>query len=206
MFIGGLCWLTNIALAFIGLADNEGFAIVLTVIDGVWAFSGLLILVGPYLCITVPEKTGAKQMAIVSATAQTIGIIATFALFFSVGRGVMVGKVDPTEIVMLGAIMFAGYAISGFTFVQFLKLLARFLGDKDAAGSAETVIMIFTLQAFCTVLAFVMPMVASSMEDMAWLGMVSFACLITASIGGFIAFFMYVGVIEKLNKLLSGKR
>lgn len=205
LLIGGMCYLLQIVMGIIGVDPGDTLN---AVIGGFYLLAATLMLIGPYFCILVPENTGAKQMAITSATAQTIAIGTGIAMFYAIGRAVAGPAggqaMDATELVGAAAILFIASVVSYFTFVNFLKKLALFLGIQEIADSAQTVLMIGAFEAFCIVLAFIMPLLATSMTDMLWLGTVSLLCYITAVIGGYIAAFMYVGCIFRLSREMPG--
>jgi len=176
---------------FIGEPEAVG---ILPVLFGLFAFFGLLLFVGPYLCVTVPEKTGAQSVAIVTAISQTSEVFLC-ALFFTGAA------TDPAAVIMLLVLILVAGVTSYFSFLKFMVKLANYLGQKDIAESVSLVITLGVVNVVSYVLLFVSPIVAIKFPDYRWLfGYFAVGLGLTLLVCGLWAIASYASAVNKLSK------
>lgn len=176
-----LSFIVFLCLSFIQgrLWEAVGFGAVL----GLWL--GLfLMFIGPFLCLAVPQVSGAKQLVVVTVVFQlaalAVGIsqIAFRWLPFDAGRGF-------STLLTVTAMVF---------FLLFVRQLSRFVGRHDLARGAVQTLAIGAASVLTLILSAVFLIGAGQLNH--WLGL---AVLILSLVG----FVMYANLINALRRELG---
>ena len=192
-----LCVILIYALSFYQRFDKDAeLGSVVLVLVGLYSLCGLLLFVGPYLCVTVPEKTGAKSQAIVAACSQTAVVVLVGALLNGLAT-------DAAALFMLGAMILVAAMSSYFSFLKFMVKLANFLGQKEIAESVKLVITLGVINVVCYALVFAIPILAISFPDFDWLfALMAIGVSLTLLVCGLWALGAYASAVNKLSKLV----
>lgn len=157
---------------------------------------GLLLVIGPYFCVTVPEKTGARPAALRSAAAQTANI----GLSVTNGLGVVT---QPTELLILGVLSLIVGLVSYFSFLSFMETLATYIRRTDIAESVARVKILGAVIGVCYALLIAIGAAGDALEDYrAFVGFAAFGLGLTLLVCGIMALVGYARSVNRLSKAL----
>ncbi|MEM9184989.1 MAG: hypothetical protein AAGB00_00665 [Planctomycetota bacterium] len=157
---------------------------------------GVLLFVGPYFCVTVPEKTGARGPARTAAIAQTTG----FVLGIVLGTGQVT---EPTELFALTLITLAASLTSYFSFLSFMSKLATFIGRSDIAGTVSIVVTLGVVIGGAYGLLIGIGVAGALLEDYQTIARIAVFLLgLTVFIAGLMALVLYARAVHRLSRAI----
>ena len=148
----------------------------------------LMLIVGPFLCLTAPEESGAKGLIIASMLFQLMG----FGISVISWLGIEVPIVTQAVVQLSGA---AGSVL----FVLFLMKIAKYIGRDDLRRKGSNILIGSVVLIAVTVLAIVTAIGGGG----EMLGMV---VMLIVGIGALILFLMYANLINYLSKAIASLR
>jgi len=143
----------------------------------------LMTIIGPILCLSVPEATGAKGLITGSVLLQFVNLLLGMVSIFGFGL--------PPAARAISSMFWVG---AGVLFVLFMRRLASFIGRTDLASKARNVLIF----AAVIVLGFLVIGVLQFSGAPDVLGIISLPLLIFA----LVAFVMYANLINSLRKAI----
>jgi hypothetical protein len=171
----------------------------------------ILLLVGPIVCLAVPEETGAKGLIVGSVICQVVNLVA------SVVNAIAPGLIPPPLLMVLGLCGIAANVL----FVLFMKKLSEYIGRLDLSARANNVLIGIGVLAGLFVVVFVAALgtgFAVAVAGPAAMGRgaapaaaagLGMACAMLVGglallIAGLVVFVLYVNLIDGLRKALRG--
>jgi hypothetical protein len=168
------------------------FGVEFIIVFGIGALAGLLMMIiGPILCLSVPEETGAKGFIIGSVCCQLLNLGVNIGSSFFPEEAIV-----PTVVEGVGSLV---GLIGGMLFVMFMRKLALFINRDDLAGRAKTILV----TGFAVLgLAIVGTGLASTVPRANPLFALPGLLMLVAVIGGLILFMKYANLVNALRKIL----
>jgi hypothetical protein len=149
----------------------------------------LMLIIGPFLCLTAPEESGAKGLIIASILFQLMG--------FGLSVISMLGIDSP---VVTQAVVQLSGAAGSVLFVFFLMKIAKYIGRDDLRKKGANILIGSVVLIAVTVLAFVTVIVGGSGE------MLGVIAILIIGVGALILFLMYANLINYLSKAIASLR
>jgi hypothetical protein len=205
--VGGsiLMWVVGAARADISLIRILALLVPVGIIVG-----AVLNVVGTLMCLATPPETGAQGMIYASAAAMGINLLLTFVQF---------AVALPGEVALVQWIL---GIVSGITFLVFLRQMGLFIGRRDLADRARSIIVACVILFGVLVGAIVLIILSAGIEFVqaiaagqnpggpvnggAGLAIGGFA-IVGVIIAGLIIFVRYTNLLAALRKaILAGGR
>lgn len=185
----GICglFLSAIATAVLGVAFGP---LALIGLAGVF-ISWLMLIIGPFFCLSVPAESGAKGLIGASILFQLTGFFLTVAL--RTGAGL------PPALQLLS--QFSGVT-GGILFLFFLMKVARFIGREDLRRRGISVLIGSAVLFFIAVAA-VYALSTRGRVEMEPVGVIA---SVSAAIGAVVLFVMYANLVNYLAKAIGSLR
>jgi hypothetical protein len=149
----------------------------------------LMLIIGPFICLTAPEESGAKGLIIASILFQLMG----FGLSFVPMLGIKVPIATQAVVQLSGA---AGSVL----FVFFLMKISKYIGRDDLRKKGANILISSVVLIAVTVLAFVTVIGGGGGE------MLGVIAMLIIGVGALILFLMYANLINYLSKAIASLR
>lgn len=185
----GICgvFLSAMAAAVLGVVAGP---LSLIGLAGVFV-SWLMLIIGPFFCLTAPAESGAKGLIGASILFQLTGFLLSIAL--------RTGAELPLPLQLLS--QFAGVT-GGVLFIFFLMKIAKYIGRNDLRRRGINV-LIGSVVIFLITMVAVYLMLTSGRGRMEPGGLIA---IIVAAIGALVLFVMYANLVNYLAKAIGSLR
>jgi len=172
--------------------------------------ASILMLIGPIICLAVPEETGAKGLILGSVICQLINLVG------SVVNAIAPNLFPPPVLIVLGLCGIAANVL----FVLFMKKLSEYIGRLDLAARARNVLIGVGVVVGLGVVLLMVTFLATGLAattagpaamgrgappaTFAQLGCAMLVGVLVLGVGSLVVFLMYVFLIDALRKALRG--
>lgn len=203
-----LCILLMLLVAVVAMAASSPLFLLLMLPAGLGILvANILTLVGPIVCLAVPEESGAKGLILGSVIFQLINLVASVL-------GAIAPRLLPQPLpVVLNLCGIVGYVL----FVLFMKKLSEYVGRLDLAARAKNVLIGFGVLVGLGVVLLVGLLgtgffaaaagpagMGRGAPPVAWapMGLLMLLGALVLGVGSLVVFVMQVNLIDGLRKAL----